>query len=110
MPIPWFKTIVLMLGLGFALAFAVLCLPPLLENPDVLGAFAAGFVNPFASGYALDAIFCWALLTVWVIHEARSEGVRHGWIAVLLGIAPGVATGFAFYLLLRLRQPARRAG
>jgi len=99
-----FKTLVLLIGLGFAVAFGILCIPPLLRDPDLLGAFAAGFVNPYSSGYALDAICCWALLTVWVIHEARSEGIRHGWIAVLLGIVPGVATGFAIYLLLRLRQ------
>ena len=110
MPQPLFKALVLLIGLGFAAAFAVLVLPPLLQNPDVLGAFAAGFVNPYASGYALDAICCWALLTVWVIHEARTEGVRHGWIAVLLGIAPGVATGFAAYLLLRLRHNSGTAG
>lgn len=105
-----FKALVALLGLGFAAAFATLCIPALLANPDVPGAFAAGFVNPYSSGYALDTICCWALLTVWVIYEARHEGIRHGWIAVLLGIAPGVATGFAVYLLLRLRQQARAAG
>ena len=105
-----FKTLVLLLGLGFAVAFGALCIPPLIDNPDLPGAFAAGFVNPYSSGYALDAICCWALLTVWVIYEARNHGIRHGWIAVLLGIVPGVATGFAVYLLLRLRQTGHAAG
>ena len=102
-----FKALALLIGLGFAAAFGVLVVPPLMQDPDVLAAFAAGFVNPYSSGYALDAICCWALLTLWVIYEARNDGIRHGWIAVLLGIAPGVATGFAVYLLLRLRQIPR---
>ena len=92
------------LGLGFALAFSILCIPPLIENPDVIGALAAGFVNPYASGYALDAILCWCVLAIWVAYEAKTLGMRHGWVALLLGVAPGVATGFAAYLLLRLHQ------
>ena len=101
-----FKAILTSLALAFAAAFAVIVVPPLVADPDILGAFAAGFVNPYASGYALDAVMCWCVLTTWVVWEARHRGVRHGWIAVLLGLAPGVSTGFAVYLLLRLRQKA----
>lgn len=107
MPRPLYQALLLVLGLGFAAAFAWTVLPPLVAEPDVLAAFAAGFVNPYASGYALDAICCWALLLVWVIYERQRHGIRHGWLAVLLGVAPGVATGLAFYLLLRLRQQPR---
>lgn len=104
-----FVALLILLGGGFALAFCLIVVPPLLADPDILDAFAAGFVNPYASGYALDAILCWGVLAVWVIYEARNDGIRHGWVALLLGIAPGVATGFAAYLLLRLRQlPAPR--
>lgn len=104
MPLHLFRASLWILGLGFAAAFAVLCIPPLLENPDLIGAFAAGFVNPYASGYAIDAILCWCVLAVWIAYEARAHDVRHGWAALLLGIVPGVATGFAAYLLLRLHQ------
>ena len=99
-----FKSIVAGIGIAFAAAFIWIVVPPLMQHPDVVGAFAAGFVNPYASGYALDAISCWAILTSWVLYEAKSSGVKHGWIAIVLGIAPGVATGFAFYLLLRMQQ------
>jgi hypothetical protein len=99
-----FRILLWLLALGFAAAFAVIVLPPLLKSPDIVGAFAAGFVNPYASGYALDAILCWCVLAVWVWHEATTAGVRHGWIALLLGIVPGVTTGFAVYLLIRLSQ------
>ena len=99
-----YRPIYAILAALFAAAFGVIVLPPLLASGDVLGAFAAGFVNPYASGYALDAILCWCVLAVWVVQEARERGIRHGWVALLLGVVPGVATGFAVYLLLRERQ------
>lgn len=99
-----FEITLYVLGIGFALAFGWLCIPPFMQDPDVLGAFAAGFVNPYSSGYATDAVMCWCVLAAWVVYEARNRGVRHGWVALLLGAAPGVATGFAVYLLLRLKQ------
>lgn len=100
-----YRTSLWLLALGFAGAFCAIVLPAFLaERPGVIAAFAAGFVNPYASGYALDAILCWCVLAVWVLHERRAAGIRHGWIALLLGLVPGVATGFAAYLLLRLRQ------
>lgn len=103
-----FRTLLIILGGGFGAAFIALCVPPLLHDPDIVGAALAGFVNPFSSGYALDTICCWFVLTVWVVYEARALGMRHGWIAPLLGLVPGVATGFAFYLLLRSWQLAGR--
>ncbi|RJF87741.1 DUF2834 domain-containing protein [Oleomonas cavernae] len=99
-----FRALLIALGLGFAAAFAIVVVPPLIENPDIVGAAAQGFVNPYSSGYSLDVLTCWAVLAVWVIHEATARGVRHGWIALVLGVVPGVATGFAFYLLVRARQ------
>ena len=104
-----FKTLMWCLALGFAAVFAYLCIPALLQDPDVLGAFAAGFVNPYSSGYAIDAIMCWCVLAVWVIYEAQNAGIKHGWLALLLGVAPGVATGFAAYLLIRLKQSPQKA-
>lgn len=104
-----FRTLLVAIAAAFSLAFGVLVVPPLLQSGDVLGAFAAGFVNPYASGYALDAIACWCVLTVWVIYEARHKGIKLGWVAVLLGVAPGVATGWAVYLLLRLKQEQAQA-
>lgn len=44
------------------------------------------------------------MLAVWVMYEAKVKGIRHGWVALLLGVVPGVATGFAVYLLIRLKQ------
>ncbi len=102
-----FRIVLVALGSTFAVAFMAICVPPLLQAPDVVGALAGGFVNPFATGYSLDAIFCWFVLASWVVYEAKAHGIRHGWVALVLGVAPGVATGFAVYLLLRLRQSAR---
>lgn len=99
-----FLTLTALLGIAFAIIFCVVVVPPLIASGDVIGAFAAGFVNPFASGYSTDVLMCWAVLAVWVIYEARAHQIKHGWIALLVGVAPGVATGFALYLILRHRQ------
>lgn len=79
-------------------------MPALLESRDIVGAFAAGFVNPFSSGYSLDVILCAVILFVWIIYERRAIGIKHGWIAIPLSFAPGVATGLAVYLALRSRS------
>ena len=99
-----FRISLIVLAAAFTVAFVVLCIPPFLENPDIIGAFAAGFVNPYASGYALDAFFTWGVLAAWVLYEAKAKGIRYGWVALVLGVVPGVAVGFAVYLLLRLKQ------
>ena len=99
-----FERLVLTIGILFALAFAIIVVPPLWASGDILGAFAAGFVNPYASGYSLDVILCALILFVWIIYERQARGIRHGWIAIPLSFLPGVATGFAVYLVLRSRQ------
>ena len=101
-----FRTLLILAAVGFTAAFCVLVVPPLVEDPDILGAFAAGFVNPYSSGYSTDVFVCWFVLAVWVWFEASTLRVRHGWVCLLLGIVPGVAVGFALYLLLRHKQVA----
>jgi Terpene cyclase DEP1 len=100
-------TIIAVLGVAFAVAFGYIVGPPLLTSRgDVVGGLLAGFANPYASGYALDAIFCWLILSAWILHERATLNVKHGWIAIILGAVPGVATGFALYLFLRARPRA----
>lgn len=99
-----FESLVIALGAAFAVAFAIIVVPPLIESGDVIGAFAAGFVNPFSSGYSVDVIICALILFVWILYERGAHGIKHGWIAIPLSFVPGVATGFAFYLVLRSRQ------
>jgi len=103
-----FKTLVIAVGASFALAFTWVVVPPLVASGDIIGGFAAGFVNPYASGYALDTIACWCVLAVWVAYERSRYDVRHGWLALALGVAPGVATGFALYLVLRMHKTDAR--
>lgn len=97
-----FKIGVLGIAAIFTLLFCILVIPPLIENPDVIGAFQAGFVNPYASGYSIDVFCCWAILLLWVIYE--SPHVKHGWICLVIGIVPGVAVGFGVYLFMRTSQ------
>jgi hypothetical protein len=102
-----FLAVIALAGLGFAGYFAAVVMPALMADPDIPGAFAAGFVNPFASGYSMDTILCWVILSAWILHERKAQGVRHGWIAIPLGLFPGVATAFAVYLALRFGQGRR---
>lgn len=97
-----FKISIGAIAVLFTVIFCIVVVPPLIENPDIIGALLEGFVNPYASGYATDVFCCWAILLVWVIYE--SPKVKYGWICLLLGFIPGVAVGLAVYLLLRTNQ------
>ena len=99
-----FKYAMYSIALAFTLIFCVVVVPPLIENPNVIKALAAGFVNPFASGYSSDVILCWITLAVWVIYESKVYAVKKGWICLVLGLFPGVAVGFPLYLVLRNNQ------
>lgn len=102
---PVYRILLATLALGFCGTFAVIVIPELVrDGGDILGGFGAGFVNPYSTGFSLDVIFCWAVLLVWIIWERVGLGVRYGWICLALGLVPGVATGFATYLLLRHHQ------
>ncbi|MCH8542158.1 MAG: DUF2834 domain-containing protein [Alcanivorax sp.] len=107
MNVTTYRSLLYALGAGFAAVFVIVVVPPLIQSRDIIGAIAAGFVNPYSTGYSLDVIFCWFVLAVWVLYEARTTHIRHGWIALVIGLVPGVATGFAAYLLIRLRQERR---
>lgn len=97
-----FKISLGLIAILFIVAFCILIIPPFIENPDIVGAFAAGFTNSYASGYSTDVFCCWIILLVWVIYE--SPRVKHGWICLPIGIIPGVAVGFALYLIIRTNQ------
>jgi hypothetical protein len=101
-----FKLALWALALVFTAVLIKVVGPPLAADGwNVVWAFGQGFVNPYSSGYAYDIFFSYAVLAVWVIHEAMAKGVKHGWIALVLGVIPGVAVGLAAYLLIRARQP-----
>ncbi len=105
MSIKLFRICITIVGIVFTVIFGVVVVPPLIDNPDIIGAFSAGFVNPYASGYSADVITCWFILLIWIVYE--SPKVKYGWLCLLLGLMPGVAVGFALYLLIRLNQLPR---
>ncbi|TGL64315.1 DUF2834 domain-containing protein [Leptospira sarikeiensis] len=94
----------IVLGSAFTICFLYLVIPPLSQNFDVFGAFLGGFVNPFSTGYSLDVIFTWFVLAAWILYESKTKGIKNGWIALLLGVVPGVAVGLAYYIYLRGKQ------
>ena len=97
-----FQISIALVAVVFMIIFCVLVFPPLLQNPDIIGAFAAGFVNPYASAYATDAVCCWVVLLFWVIYEYPK--IKYGWVCLLLGLVPGAAVGFGVYLILRTKE------
>ena len=99
-----FRVSLVVVSLGFVMYFGFVVVPPLLESGDIFGAFAAGFANPYSSGYSADVIACWLVLVAWVAYEARTLSIRGGWICLVLGIVPGVVVGLAAYLLVRAGQ------
>lgn len=99
-----FKATTIAVAAIFTGIFCWVVIPPLVANPDIIGALAAGFANPYSSGYSADVLACWAILTAWITHEAQAYGVKHGWLCVLLCLFPGVAVGFGAYLPIRMRQ------
>ena len=105
-----FRILLALLAFLFVAFFCAVVVPPLLQNPDVPGAFAAGFVNPYSSGYSADVIVCWFILAVWVVFEAQRYSVRGGLYCLLLGLVPGVAVGLAAYLYIRSRQISEAVG
>jgi hypothetical protein len=109
MPERRFHMAVVGVALAFTALFCAVVVPPLVADPDVLGAFGAGFVNPYASGYSADVIACWLILALWVVFEATARSVKHGWICLVLGVVPGVAVGLAAYLVVRSHQVGEHA-
>lgn len=99
-----FQSTVVLAGGIFLVIFLTIVVPPLLVDGDVLGAFAAGFVNPYAAGYSSDVLACFVILAAWILYERQRYGVRHGLWCIPLSVVPGVAVGFAAYLLIRMRQ------
>lgn len=105
-----FQTTIITAAAVFTALFAYWCIPALIADPNIIGAFAAGFVNPYSSGYSADVIACWVILSAWIVYERRTLGIGGGLWCIALGVVPGVAVGFALYLLLRMRRRPERAG
>lgn len=99
-----FTCLMCAVALVFTAVFAVVVMPPLIDEPDILGAFAAGFVNPYSSGYSADVLLSWLAFAIWIVYEAKKLSIRHGWVCLALGAFPGVAVGFPLYLILRNSQ------
>lgn len=99
-----FKISIFISAAIFLAVFLFYSTPAALEDGDIIGAFAAGFVNPYAAGYATDVIMCWFIMSAWILYERQRFGFKHGPLCIALGMVPGVVVGFALYLFLRNQQ------
>lgn len=100
----FFQTTVIVIAILFTVFFGLTVVPALMLDFDVIGALLAGFVNPYSSGYSADVIACWLILCVWILFEKKTLKIKHGWVCIVLGAVPGVAVGFAVYLVVRHSQ------
>ena len=104
MPSTRFDWIITALAAACMATLAVVVLPTFVSDGlDVVRAFDQAFINPYATGFAIDAFSTYAILIAWVVYEARYRDVRQGWVAVALGLLLSVALGLALYLLIRNR-------
>jgi len=99
-----FKRAILVSAAIFLAVFLFYTLPAAIEQADLIQSFAAGFVNPFSTGYSVDVIACGFILIFWILFETKQYGVRYGWVCIILTLIPGVAVGLTAYLLLRYKQ------
>src|ERR1700712_3888492 len=100
-----FRAALLALVVVFVVLFVAIVLPTLVRDGfDFGGGARATFANPYASAVSVDVLMTYAVLVVWVVHEARSKRVRRGWIALAIAVVTGVTVGLAAYLLIRARQ------
>ncbi len=106
---PFYYSFIVVIAALFTAYFVMVIVPELLADQDIIAAFLAGFVNPYSTGYSLDVIACWLFLLAWVLHERRAFKVQHGWLALIIGIVPGVIVGLVAYTIIRLGQVQVRA-
>lgn len=99
-----FKLSLVLFAAIFIAVFLFYITPNALADGDIIGSFAAGFVNPYAAGYSIDVIMCWFIMSAWILYERQQYGYKYGYLCIALGMMPGAAVGFALYLYLRMKQ------
>ena len=99
-----FKSILVLLIVGFTVFFLTYFLPPIIQNPDINDILASGFVNTYATGFSIDLIACWIALIAFILYESKNKSIKYGWVCILLGLVPGVVVGWSAYLLIRNNQ------
>lgn len=100
-----FKVGLIALAAVFTVLFVAIIPPALIDDDlDFWGGAVETFANPYASGVSVDVLMSYGVLALWVAYEAIARKVRRGWIALLLGLVPGLTVGLAAYLLIRMRQ------
>lgn len=105
MPDTRFDWIVITLAVAFMAVLVVVAVPTFVDDGlDIVHAVDQAFVNPYSSAFTIDILFTYAIFFAWVVYEAQYRDVRHGWVALVLGLVIGVAVGLASYLLIRHKE------
>ena len=105
MPETRFDWVLIGLSAVFLALLAVVMLPTFFaDGLNVITAVEEMFANPYAAGVSIDVIFTYLVMAAWIVYENEYRGVRHGWVALVVGLVLGVAVGLAIYLLVRHRE------
>jgi len=98
-----FKRLIVGAAAVFVAVYLLYSLPAAIDMA-VMDVIYAGFVNPIASGYSVDALCSWFIFVCWVLFERQQYGIKWGWVCILIATVPGIALGFCVYLIVRQKQ------
>jgi hypothetical protein len=79
------------------------------EAPSFLAFFREGYVSPATTSMTNDLGVVFVAFCAWVIGEARSAGMKHGWVYIPLAGFVALAVAFPLFLFQRSRALRRAA-
>jgi hypothetical protein len=71
---------------------------------DIVGFFAAGFVNSASSSLTLDVLIAAATGMVFFVVEGRRAGMKHLWIYLVLTTFVAFSFSLGLFLFMRARK------
>lgn len=79
-------------------------------SPFALVAFIEGvFANHASSSIGWDITVACAAFIIWMLHEARSIGMKHAWVYIVLTFGIAFAFSAPLFLYMRERHLARQS-
>ena len=71
----------------------------LMQNPEATINLLFG--NYVSAAFGLDLLWVFVVFCTWVLMDSRKQGVKHGWLFLVLALLFGVSGPFPLYLYFR---------